>query len=185
MGKGRRNRERSLQDRLANPAAKNLKTKKKSGMPSWLTSVIAVLVVVVILLPLIISAIQESGFFPRHRILIESTSGEFDINQQMATFIAWESLYESGLTYYQYMQYYGIDIISTYKNDIYFTEVKYRKSNYSGGGLAAVTKEKQRQMEFAAKMFLATKNEFNNFDPKLAVAEVGGEEFKINSWFVI
>lgn len=78
-----------------------------------------------------------------------------------------------------------IDIISTYKNDIYFTEVKYRKSNYSGGGLAAVTKEKQRQMEFAAKMFLATKNEFNNFDPKLAVAEVEGKEFKINSWFVI
>jgi hypothetical protein len=28
MGKGRRNRERNLQDRLANPAAKNLKNKK-------------------------------------------------------------------------------------------------------------------------------------------------------------
>lgn len=104
MGKGRRNRERNLQDRLANPAAKNLKNKKKSGMPSWLPSVIAVLVVVVILLPLIISGIQDSGFFPRHRILIESQSGEFDVNQQMATFIAWESLYESGLQYYQYMQ---------------------------------------------------------------------------------
>ena len=105
MGKGRRNRERNLQDRLANPVAKNLKNKKKSGMPSWLTSAIAILVVAVILLPLIISGIQESGFFQRRRILIKSQTGEFDINQQMATFIAWESLYESGLQYYQYMQY--------------------------------------------------------------------------------
>ena len=135
MGKGRRNRERSLQDRLANPAAKNLKTKKKSGMPSWLTSVIAVLVVVVILLPLIISAIQESGFFPRHRILIESNSGEFDINQQMATFIAWESLYESGLTYYQYMQY-GIiqdtsGITSFYTADQYAMDMAYAGTHNS------------------------------------------------------
>ena len=105
MGKGKRNRERTLQDRLASPAAKNLKNKKKSGMPSWLTSAIAILVVVVILLPLIISAIQESGFFERRRILIESQSGEFDVNQQMATFIAWEALYESGLQYYQFVQY--------------------------------------------------------------------------------
>ena len=104
MGKGRRNRERSMQDRLAAPAAKHLKNKKKSGMPSWLTSVIAIAVVVVILLPLIISAVQESGFFARRRVLIESQTGEFDVNQQMATFIAWEALYESGLQYYQYVQ---------------------------------------------------------------------------------
>ena len=104
MGKGRRNRERNLQDRLATPVAKNLKNKKKSGMPSWLTSVIALVVVAVILLPLIISGIQESGFFQRRRVLIESQTGKFDVNQQMATFIAWESLYESGLQYYQYMQ---------------------------------------------------------------------------------
>ena len=95
MGKGRRNRERNLQDRLTSPVAKNLKNKKKSGTPSWLPSAIAILVVVVILLPLIISGVQESGFFPRHRILIESQTGDFDVNQQMATFIAWESRREA------------------------------------------------------------------------------------------
>ncbi len=129
MGKGKRNRERSMQERLANPAAKNLKNKKKSGMPSWLTSVIAILVVIVILLPLIISAVRESGFFERRRILIESKTGEFDVNQQMATFIAWEALYESGLTYYQYVQY-GIyqdnsGITSLYTADEYAMNIAY------------------------------------------------------------
>ena len=129
MGKGRRNRERNLQDRLTSPVAKNLKNKKNSGMPSWLPSVIAVLVVVVILLPLIISGIQDSGFFPRHRTLIESQTGKFDVNQQMATFIAWESLYESGLQYYQYMQYKIIEdtagITSYYTADQYAMNVAY------------------------------------------------------------
>ena len=129
MGKGRRNRERNLQDRLTSPVAKNLKNKKKSGTPSWLPSAIAILVVVVILLPLIISGVQESGFFPRHRILIESQTGDFDVNQQMATFIAWESLYESGLTYYQYIQYGLIQdtsgITSYYTADQYAMNMAY------------------------------------------------------------
>ena len=129
MGKGRRNRERNAQNALENAGAKNLKNKKKKGMPSWLTSLIAILVVVVILLPLIISAVQESGFFARRRILIESQTGEFDVNQQMATFIAWESLYESGLQYYQYMQY-GIiqdtsGITSYYSADQYAMNMAY------------------------------------------------------------
>jgi ribonuclease HII len=46
-----------------------------------------------------------------------------------------------------------IDIISHLDNTYYFTEVKYRKSNNQGGGVAAITTKKQRQMKFAAEYY--------------------------------
>lgn len=104
MGKGRRNRERHLQQTLSGHTVKAKKA-QKSPVPTWLPSVIALVVVIAIMIPLIASAISGSGVIGRNRVLIESKSGKFDVNQQMATFIAWEALYESGLTQYQYMQY--------------------------------------------------------------------------------
>lgn len=104
MGKGKRNRERNAQDILQRPVTKTLKKKNKKGMPSWALSLIALAVVILILLPLIISGVTESGIIKRNRVLIKSQTGKFDINQQMATFIAWNGMYESGLYYYQLMQ---------------------------------------------------------------------------------
>ncbi len=104
MGKGKRNRERHLQNTLSGHAGK-VKQANKSPVPKWLPSVIALAVVIAIMIPLVINAITGSGIIGRSRILIESETGKFDINQQMATFIAWEYLYESGLQYYQYYQY--------------------------------------------------------------------------------
>ena len=76
-----------------------------------------------------------------------------------------------------------IDIVSILGDKIYFTEVKYRKSNYRGGGLLAITDKKKKQMEFAAKSFLKFKKQYSNYSPLLAVAEVSGEEFRVDEWF--
>ncbi|MDO4399275.1 MAG: ribonuclease HII [Candidatus Saccharibacteria bacterium] len=81
--------------------------------------------------------------------------------------------------------FYEIDIVSVYEGKIYFTEVKYRKSDFAGGGLAAIDAKKQKQMRYAAESFLKMKPEFKNLDPILAVADVAGEDFAVKDWFVL
>lgn len=78
-----------------------------------------------------------------------------------------------------------IDIVSVCGEKIYFTEVKYRKNGDYGGGLAAITDEKMKQMKFAAEVFLKyyKKNAFLN--PILAVADVSGADFDVNEWFTL
>lgn len=81
--------------------------------------------------------------------------------------------------------FYEIDIISVKDEKIYFTEVKYRKNDFAGGGLAAVDNKKQRQMRYGAESFLRYRSEYNNLDPVLAVADVTGGDFEVRNWFVI
>lgn len=66
-----------------------------------------------------------------------------------------------------------IDIVSLANDTIYFTEVKYRKSDLQGGGLAAITRQKQRQMKFAAEVFTA-KHQLTGMNLRLAALEVTG-----------
>ena len=73
--------------------------------------------------------------------------------------------------------FYEIDIISTKDNYIYFTEVKYRKSNLHGNGLDAITPEKHRQMQFATESYIkyiTTDRDLSHKNPLLAVASVSG-----------
>jgi ribonuclease HII len=67
-----------------------------------------------------------------------------------------------------------IDIISHHKDTIYFTEVKYRKKDDQGGGLAAVTAQKQRQMKFAAEYYVL-KNNLKDINLRLAAIDVTGQ----------
>ena len=76
-----------------------------------------------------------------------------------------------------------IDIVSVMGEKIYFTEVKYRKSDVAGGGLSAITSEKLKRMEFAAEVFLKLKPGYKVYNPILAVADVGGKEFLVKEWF--
>ena len=69
-------------------------------------------------------------------------------------------------------KYCEIDIISRVGGTIYFTEVKYRKNDAQGGGVAAVTPKKQKQMKFAAELFAAQQN--IDTDMRLAVADIFG-----------
>ena len=78
-----------------------------------------------------------------------------------------------------------IDIVSIFGNKIYFTEVKYRKNDFAGGGLAAIDNHKLKQMKFAAESFLKYKKDYINFDPILAVADVTGAEFEVRDWFEV
>lgn len=66
-----------------------------------------------------------------------------------------------------------IDIVSRRQDTVYFTEVKYRKNNKQGGGVAAITPKKQRQMVFAAEYF-ALKHHLK-LDLRLTVADITGE----------
>ena len=78
-----------------------------------------------------------------------------------------------------------IDIVSIFGNKIYFTEVKYRKNDFAGGGLAAIDSRKLKQMKFAAESFLKYKKDYINFDPILAAADVTGAEFEVRDWFEV
>ena len=68
-------------------------------------------------------------------------------------------------------RYCEIDIISMKDDVLYFTEVKYRKNDDFGDGLAAITVKKQRQMHFAAELFIAKHPQHEGRDMRmLAVA---------------
>ena len=72
-------------------------------------------------------------------------------------------------------RYCEIDIVSVKDEVLYFTEVKYRKNDDFGDGLAAITTKKQRQMRFAAELFLAGKPEYSGMAAKLLAASVSGD----------
>lgn len=72
-------------------------------------------------------------------------------------------------------RYCEIDIVSVKGEVLYFTEVKYRKNDDFGDGLAAITAKKQRQMRFAAELFLAGKPECSGMAAKLLAASVSGD----------
>ena len=70
-------------------------------------------------------------------------------------------------------KYCEIDIVSRKRDTIYFTEVKHRKNDKAGDGLAAITPKKLRQMEFAMKLYVHN-NGITNTDLQLmAIATVG------------
>lgn len=71
-----------------------------------------------------------------------------------------------------------IDIVSCRGNTIYFTEVKYRKNDRQGGGLAAITQKKLRQMRFAAEYYLHAYR-LEHRDACLAAANVTGTPPKV------
>lgn len=68
-------------------------------------------------------------------------------------------------------RYCEIDIVSMKDGTLYFIEVKHRKNDDFGGGLAAITAKKQRQMRFAAELFIAKHPQYEGHDMRmLAVA---------------
>lgn len=77
-----------------------------------------------------------------------------------------------------------IDIVSIKDDTIYFTEVKYRKNANQGGGLAAITSKKLKQMKFAAEYYVLS-HRAQNVNLLLCVADVAGIDFVFGSWFVV
>ena len=101
MGKGSRNRQLHQQDRIENPQ----KYKKKKEAPKWLFPLVSLVLVAAIVIGVVASVIVNTGIVQRNRILIKSESGKFDVDQNRATFIAWQSLYYNASMYWTYCSY--------------------------------------------------------------------------------
>lgn len=81
-------------------------------------------------------------------------------------------------------KYCEIDIISEKDDTLYFTEVKYRKTALQGDGFAAITKKKQNQMAFAARLYVQTKK-IRGMDMLLAAASMTGAEPTVEDWVIL
>jgi len=72
-------------------------------------------------------------------------------------------------------KYCEIDIVSQKGDTIYFTEVKHRKNDKGGDGLAAITSKKLNQMKFAARLYAHTQTQ-KSFDLQLLAIATSGQE---------
>lgn len=73
-----------------------------------------------------------------------------------------------------------IDIVASKDKCVYFVEVKYRKSLDWGSGLDYITSAKQKQMNFAAEMWLSQNNWSG--ECSLAAVEVAGEDYEVKAF---
>lgn len=67
-----------------------------------------------------------------------------------------------------------IDIVSIKRKTMYFTEVKHRRNDKSGDGIAAITPAKQRQMTLAARMYVQLHEEAQSRDLLLVAVSTTG-----------
>lgn len=74
-----------------------------------------------------------------------------------------------------------IDIVSRKDKTIYFSEVKYRRTQVQGGGIAAITPKKQQQMGFAAEYYMASKN-LKDVPMKLVAIAMSGISPKVETY---
>lgn len=81
-------------------------------------------------------------------------------------------------------KYCEIDIVSKFEDVIYFTEVKYRKQQNQGGGLAAITAKKLKQMKFASELYAASKALVNS-DMRLSAISVQGTPPEIEEFLEV
>lgn len=72
-----------------------------------------------------------------------------------------------------------VDIIAKKGDVIHFVEVKYRKSIDQGGGVAAITPTKLKQMERAARLW---QQRFGAHNALLSVVEVGGPDYLVTQF---
>lgn len=72
-----------------------------------------------------------------------------------------------------------IDIVAEKGGKLYFVEVKYRRRSDQGGGLAAITFTKLRQMKFAAELWL---QKYGKKDASLAAIEISHEDYRVTNF---
>ena len=102
MGKGKRNRQLHIEDAVGAPAKHQNKTKKQFVWPKWAKIAICAVLLVAIIGGIVAASLINSGIVYRNRILVESKSGKFDVNQQMAAFILWQTVYQQAFYEYYY-----------------------------------------------------------------------------------
>ncbi|MFZ2126595.1 MAG: ribonuclease HII [Candidatus Microsaccharimonas sp.] len=70
-------------------------------------------------------------------------------------------------------RYCEIDIVSTKDGTVFFHEVKYRRTTVQGGGIAAITPNKLKQMRFAAEFYATAQRLFDTPLRLTAIAVTG------------
>lgn len=73
-----------------------------------------------------------------------------------------------------------IDIVAKRDKVVCFFEVKYRKNDFAGRGLEYITKAKQKQMQFAAEMWVQEKDWSGDYE--IGAIEVSGTEYRITEF---
>jgi len=73
-----------------------------------------------------------------------------------------------------------IDLVAERAGVIYFIEVKYRRHTNQGGGLAALTPRKLKQMDLAARLWVSTHDYDGDYE--LAAVEVGGPDLGVTAF---
>lgn len=81
-------------------------------------------------------------------------------------------------------KYCEIDIISRYRDILYFTEVKYRSSESQGIGLDVINNKKLNQMKFSVKLYVKSKNIIET-DLRLAAISMSGKPPKVDIFLEI
>ena len=98
MGKGSRNRLN--REGVATPEPKKKATKYRKPLSGAAKGAIAGAVCLVLVVAIVFGALVSNGTFKRGNILVHSKTGDYDINQQMATYMVWDALYYTA--YYQW-----------------------------------------------------------------------------------
>lgn len=104
MGKGNRNRQLHLQDKMDNPQ-KYKEQKRRKPMPQWAKTTICVVLLIGVLFGVGSFIFTKYGIIERNRTIIESKTGEFDVNQQIATYVAWQNIFYEATMEWMYMKY--------------------------------------------------------------------------------
>lgn len=73
-----------------------------------------------------------------------------------------------------------IDIVAQKGQNVYFVEVKYRRSNNWGSGLEYITPKKLQQMHFAANFWVHRQGWQGDYF--LSAMEVSGAQFAVSEW---
>ena len=72
-----------------------------------------------------------------------------------------------------------IDIVAQRGQEMYFCEVKYRRTTRQGSGLDYITPQKLAQMRFAAESWVHAHGWRGTY--QLCAIEVGGEDFRVTA----
>ena len=107
MGKGnrnRQNRETLPNEATAKAAPKKKKSRQRKPLSAKAKSIIEYAVALVLVLAIVAGSLISAGTFKRGNVLVHSKTGDYDLNQQMATYIVWDSLYYQAYYLWQYYQ---------------------------------------------------------------------------------
>ncbi len=110
MGKGKRNKQLRVEETAGAPKKHQNKSKKQFVMPLWAKRTLCIVLLVAVMAGIIAAALIGGGAILRNRIVVESKTGKFDMNQQMATFVLWYTMYQQATYEWQnayYQQYFG------------------------------------------------------------------------------